>query len=136
MTSLITQSPVESNPMLDELVPAILARMERFKNRHCFWPPEMHQWPCDLHEGWVWEIVHAKPELVDKFIETATIKDFERLLIAVFIDSNWVANRRAFFKVLHDRAQKLDAETKTVSADLVTFYRERYNPPYRFKSEQ
>ncbi len=134
--SLITSPTITSNPVLDELAPTLAKRMEMFKQRHFLWPPEMLEWPCDLHEGWVWEVIDIYTALFTKFVETATTQDFERLLVAVFTDSNWRANRRAFFKVLHDYAQKCEKEGKTVSADLVSFYRARYNPPYRFKTEQ
>lgn len=106
-----------------------------FQKSHLFWAPEMMDQMCDLHEEWVVKLIEDTYSQYKKFVANATKEDFDKLLTEVFTAEVWVANRRAFFTVLHRYARSFEAAGEPVSKDFAAFYRERYNPPYAFAVE-
>ena len=125
--------PALTTPAIFE---AIRAEALNFQNRKLFWPPEMYEWPCDLHEQWAREWLEANLDYTTAFLNRATQLDFDCFLTEVFKSDIWNANRRAFFGALHKLAIQHELDGGTVSPGLGAFYRARYNPPHRFSSEQ
>lgn len=119
-----------------ETVEAIRAEAKRFQQRFGLWPPETHEWPCDLHEQWAREWLEANRGVLDALLKDASPTDFTTLLTEVFKEDIWTSNRRAFFAALHKLAIKREEAGHLVSAELIRFYRDRYNPPHRFTSER
>lgn len=115
---------------------AIRAEAQRFQKRFGLWPPETHEWPCDLHEQWAREWLEANRGFLDALLKDGTAADFAALLSEVFKEDIWTSNRRAFFAALHKLAIKHEDKGGQVSAELVRFYRERYNAPHKFVSER
>ena len=122
--------------MTEDVVEAIRAEAKRFQQRFGLWPPETHEWPCDLHEQWAREWLEANRGFLDALLKNGTASDFAGLLSEVFKEDIWTSNRRAFFMALHKLAIKREEAGQLVSADLIHFYRDRYNPPHRFASER
>jgi hypothetical protein len=119
-----------------EMTGWIQQRALAFQNDHPFWPPEMMNHHCDLHEEWVDSLIESKRGDFTIFVSGAKQSDFDRLLNETFTPQVWTANRRAFFTLLHKHARTMEAEGETVSKDFATFYRERYNPPFVFEVER
>lgn len=130
-------APSQPETTLTEYVAkAIRAEAQRFQRRFGLWPPETHEWPCDLHEQWAREWLEANRGFLDALLKDGTAADFAALLSEVFKEDIWTSNRRAFFAALHKLAIKHEDKGGQVSAELVSFYRERYNPPHKFASER
>jgi hypothetical protein len=123
-------------PLVDRIMAQVRGEALEFQNRHFLWPPEMIEYACDLHLQWVDDLIKSYKGDFESFVATATKEDFDTLLSKLFTEAIWTGNRRAFFAKLHDLALSRDAEGKEVSAALVAFYRTRYNPSKRFRSEQ
>jgi hypothetical protein len=117
------------------IVESIRAAALNFQNRQIFWPPEMWELPCDLHEQWAREWLEANLDYTTALLKQATQLDFDCFLTEVFKSDIWNANRRAFFGALHKLAIEHEVDGGTVSPGLVAFYRARYNPPHRFSHE-
>jgi hypothetical protein len=115
--------------------PQLLKKTKTFQNRFPFWPPEMHEWPCDLHTGNMSEFIGENRLVINRFISDASTVELEGLANDVFSKDIWVANRRAFFQALHDQARQQEACGFKVSKDLALFYRARYNPTHVFDVE-
>jgi hypothetical protein len=118
------------------IIEAIRAEALNFQNRKLFWPPEMYEWPCDLHEQWAREWLEANLDYTTALLNRATQLDFDCFLAEVFKSDIWNANRRAFFGALHKLAIEHEVDGGTVSPGLIAFYRTRYNPPHRFSAER
>jgi hypothetical protein len=129
-----TEPPAELTTVA--IVEAIRAAALSFQNRQMFWPPEMWEMPCDLHEQWAREWLEANLDYTTALLKHSTQKDFDCLLGEVFKSDIWNANRRAFFGALHKLAIEHEVDGGTASPALVAFYRARYNPPHRFQSER
>lgn len=114
------------NP-LDYIVATLTPVVLAFQTAHPLWPPEMIETPCDLHERWVERYIDEYYTHITQFIRTATEADFNTLLTEVFTQKVWTANRRVFFTFLYKRAAEMLQAGDSVSKDLVTFYRLRYN---------
>ena len=117
------------------IVEAIRAAALNFQNRQMFWPPEMWERPCDLHEQWAREWLEAHLDYTNALVKGAMHEDFIVLLNDVFKGDIWNANRRAFFTALHKLAIEHEMDGAIVAVALVSFYRSRYNPSHRFSSE-
>ena len=127
----------QTEPTLTEYAAkAIREEAKRFQQRFILWPPETHEWPCDLHEQWAREWLLANLAFTNALLTSGTAADFAALLSEVFKEDIWTSNRRAFFAALHKLAIKHEAAEQQVSAELIRFYRERYNPPHKFTSER
>ena len=133
MTTPATETTALTTPAIVE---AIRAEALNFQNRKLFWPPEMYEWPCDLHEQWAREWLEANLDYTTALLNHATQLDFDCFLTEVFKSDIWNANRRAFFGALHKLAIQHELDGGAVSPGLVAFYRARYNPPHRFSAEQ
>ena len=121
---------------LDEIIASIRTSAIAFQESHPFWPPEMMDYACDLHDVWVQDLIEHNHAFFDDFVTTAKQSAFDRLLTEVFTDKIWTANRRAFFNGLHGHARAKELSGGTISKDLASFYRMRYNPPYYFAIER
>lgn len=128
-------SPAETT-LTEYAAKAIRAEAQRFQRRFGLWPPETHEWPCDLHEQWAREWLLANLSFTKALLTSGTAADFAALLSEVFKEDIWTSNRRAFFAALHKLAIKHEDKGGEVSAELIRFYRERYNPPHKFASER
>lgn len=132
-----------TNSAANEYIPLVIRIMVRvrgavrvFQDDHPFWPPEMMEYSCDLHQRWVDDLIEQYRPDFESFVATATQADFDTLLRELFTEAIWAGNRRAFFGQLHALALRIDGEGKAVSPALVAFYRARYNPHRRFRSER
>jgi hypothetical protein len=126
--------PVMSSP-LPLFSGKLVSHIVGFQERNLYWPPEMWDYPCDLHTGSMSEFIGKNYQAINRFITNTTTADINTLLMEVFTDKIWPANRRAFFQALHDQARQQEACGNTISKDLATFYRTRYNPIHVFQIE-
>lgn len=128
-----------AEPQVPSLIPLfssqLIQKAKTFQERFLFWPPEMQEWPCDLHMGNMSEFIGKNRILINRFISDATTAELETILNEVFPRDIWLANQRAFFQTLHDQARQQEASGFKVSKDFAVFYRKRYNPKHVFDVE-
>jgi hypothetical protein len=126
-------------PMIPSFLPLfadqLVKKITIFQIRFPFWPPEMHEHPCDLHMGNMSEFIGENRATINRFICDATTSELESLVNDILSKNIWTANRRAFFQALHDQARQQEASGFKISSDLAQFYRTRYNPPHVFDVE-
>jgi hypothetical protein len=130
-------APAEPNvpSFLPIFAPQLIKKITIFQIRFPFWPPEMHEHPCDLHMGNMSEFIGENRAAINRFISDASMSELESLVNDVLTKTIWPANRRAFFQALHDQARQQEACGFKISKDLALFYRARYNPPHVFDVE-
>lgn len=136
VTALEAITGVITPPSVSSLKATIRNSAKQFQERQYLWPPEMREYPCDIHGRWVDKLLDDNEPEIALLIKSGTENDFKMLIEDVFTEDIWTANRRAFFAALHVRARQCDETGISVSPSLARFYRDRYHPPYRFASER
>ena len=97
--------------------------------------PEETQIVSDRFESWANRVLSSYPSLFLEFMCCVTEKELNHLLTSCFTDKNWPVHRRAFFSELLVLIKQKEKEGLFASKDLVSFYRNRYDPQYLFASE-
>lgn len=116
--------------ILDFLLPAI----EAHKNRRWNVAPEVTIYPDDRWYEWAEDLIEKHDDTCRDVILAATNEDMTELFAAL-TDDLWPAHRRAFATKLYEFAVELEKGGLDVSKGFAEFYRERYNPRYKFRVE-
>ena len=136
MTAANLRMPeLSQEDILTEIINHLKEKISAFKVRNIFWPPEMMEWPCDLHTSMIGETMNQKRKLYSQFISQASLADMNRVIEEALKDDQWKSIRRAFFTCLHDEARRQERSGYMISAEFAKFYRERYNPSHLFLVE-
>lgn len=116
--------------ILDFLLPAI----EAHKARRWNVAPEVTIFPDDRWFEWAEDLVY-KYEGPCRDVIVKASKDDMTALFAALTDDLWPAHRRAFASKLYQFAVEVEEGGLNVSKGFAEFYRERYNPNYKFLVE-
>lgn len=134
-------TPAASPPCL--IKPTTLEKIHQIllyeihQNKKNFWhlPPEDTEYVTDRFSKWAETLLSTYKELFTEFVCTVTQKELEDLITNYLNNENWPVHRRAFFSELLYLIKQIEKKEIAASNDIAHFYRERYNPNYRFISE-
>lgn len=128
-----------AEPKIPSLIPLfsspLIQKAKTFQERFLFWPPEMQDFPCDLHLGNMSEFIGKHRILMNKFISHATTAELETIENDVLTKGIWAGNQHAFFLTLHDQARQQEASGFKISKDFAMYYRKKYNLKHVFNVE-